>query len=60
MVTSANEMIKGVIHLHGDKDIVFPIKNIKDCHLIEGGTHIMLLNKGRVISQKLIEIIENN
>ena len=55
-----NEMIKGVIHLHGDKDIVFPIKNIKDCHLIEGGTHIMLLNKGRVISQKLIEIIENN
>ena len=53
-------MIKGVIHLHGDKDIVFPIKNIKDCHLIEGGTHIMLLNKGRVISQKLIEIIENN
>jgi pimeloyl-ACP methyl ester carboxylesterase len=55
-----NETIEGVIHLHGDRDIVFPVKNIKDCHIIEGGTHIMLLNKGSVISQKLIDIIENN
>ena len=52
--------IEGVVHLHGDKDLIFPIKNIKNCIVIEEGTHIMLLNKGREISKKLIEIIENN
>lgn len=55
-----NEAVEGVVHLHGNKDIVFPIKYIKDCQTIEGGTHIMLLSKGHVITQKLIEIIENN
>jgi len=47
-----------VIHIHGDSDIVFPIKYIKDCEVIEGGTHIMLLDKGKMISQKLAEVIE--
>jgi pimeloyl-ACP methyl ester carboxylesterase len=47
-----------VIHIHGDSDIVFPIKYIKDCQVIEGGTHIMLLDKGKLISQKLLEVIE--
>jgi pimeloyl-ACP methyl ester carboxylesterase len=50
--------VKGVIHLHGDKDVVFPVKNISDCITIEGGTHIMLLNKGTLVSEKLLEIIE--
>lgn len=50
---------KNVVHLHGDKDIVFPIKNISDCKIIKGGTHIMLLNKGRVITEELIKVIEN-
>ncbi len=46
-----------VIHIHGDADIIFPVKNIKDCEVILGGTHIMLLNKGSKISKKLIEVI---
>lgn len=52
--------LEQVIHIHGDSDIVFPIKNIKKPILLEGGTHIMILNKGRWISEKLIEIIEDN
>tara|TARA_R100000935_G_scaffold42923_1_gene65215 strand:+ start:37113 stop:37868 length:756 start_codon:yes stop_codon:yes gene_type:complete len=44
------------IHIHGDADIIFPIKNIDNCKVIEGGTHIMLLNKGSKISKKIIEI----
>ncbi len=52
--------LEKVIHIHGDSDIVFPIKNIKKPILLEGGTHIMILNKGRWISEKLIEIIEDN
>ena len=53
------EAIKDVVHIHGDRDIVFPIRNIKDAIILPGGTHVMIVNKGRWISQKLIEIIEN-
>ena len=45
-----------VIHIHGNNDGVFPIKHIKNCIVIEGGTHIMILNKAKQIS-KLIEAI---
>lgn len=51
------ESLEGVIHLHGDKDVVFPIKNIKNCTVIEEGTHIMLVNKGKQVSSKLLEAI---
>jgi len=52
--------IDGIYHLHGDKDVVFPIKNIRNAILIEGGTHIMLLNRGSEISRRLVDIIDNN
>jgi pimeloyl-ACP methyl ester carboxylesterase len=52
------EKNKNIIHIHGEKDMVFPIKYVTDCEVIKGGTHIMILNKGREISQKLLEIIE--
>ena len=59
MVTwKRQEEIKGVVHIHGDSDPIFPIKNIKTCLQIKEGTHIMILNKGRVITEKLIEIIK--
>jgi esterase/lipase len=46
-----------VIHIHGDNDGVFPIKYIKNCTVINGGTHIMILNKAKKISKLLIELI---
>ena len=46
-----------VIHIHGDADIIFPIKNIDSCEVIADGTHIMLLNKGSKVSKKIIEVI---
>jgi pimeloyl-ACP methyl ester carboxylesterase len=52
--------IEGVVHLHGDSDPIFPINNIDNCLQIKGGTHIMILNKGSLITQKLIEIIDEN
>ena len=52
------DKLNNVIHIHGEKDIVFPIKYIDGCEVIKGGTHIMILTKGREISQKLLEIIE--
>ena len=36
---------KNVIHIHGDADAIFPIKNINNCIVVKGGTHIMILSK---------------
>ncbi|MBK5213775.1 MAG: alpha/beta hydrolase [Flavobacteriaceae bacterium] len=59
MVTwERKKKIENVVHIHGEKDMVFPIKYIEGCEVINGGTHIMILNKGQEISKKLLEIIE--
>lgn len=48
---------KNTVHIHGDADDVFPIKNIKDCIVVSGGTHIMILNKYRWLNANLPLII---
>ena len=47
-----------VIHLHGDRDLTFPISLIKDCIVIPGGTHALILTKQRWLNKKLTLIIE--
>ena len=54
------QVLSNVYHIHGDNDVVFPIHNVKDAIIIPGGTHIMLLNKAVLISQKLVDIIADN
>ncbi len=49
--------LPNIIHIHGSNDGIFPIKHVKDCKVIEGGTHTMILNKARPISKLLIEVI---
>ncbi len=34
-----------IVHIHGEDDGVFPIRNIKNCISVEKGTHIMIINK---------------
>lgn len=46
-----------VTHIHGDCDDVFPIKYIKDCIVVKGGTHIMILNKYKWLNKNLQAII---
>tara|TARA_R110000850_G_scaffold16697_1_gene51683 strand:- start:23842 stop:24504 length:663 start_codon:yes stop_codon:yes gene_type:complete len=48
---------ENVIHIHGSDDIVFPIEKIKNCIVLEGGTHIMILNKFRWFNKELPKII---
>jgi hypothetical protein len=48
---------ENVIHIHGDKDDVFPIKNIENCIVVKGGTHIMILNKYKWLNEKLPALI---
>ncbi|MFC7358542.1 alpha/beta fold hydrolase [Jejudonia soesokkakensis] len=52
------EVLPGISHIHGDSDIVFPLKNIEDCAIIKGGTHVMILNKGKEVSEKIVDIIQ--
>ncbi len=49
-----------VIHIHGDADDVFPIKNIQNCIVVKGGTHIMILSKFRWMNENLPKIILND
>lgn len=44
---------KNITHIHGDKDIVFPIENIKDCQVIKGGSHIMVMQKPKAVSREI-------
>ena len=46
-----------VIHIHGDADDVFPIKNIQNCIVVKGGTHIMILSKYKWLNENLPKII---
>ena len=46
-----------IVHIHGDKDPVFPIKNIPDCIKIKGGTHIMIIDKHKWFNKNLPNII---
>ena len=48
---------QNVIHIHGDEDDIFPIKYIKNCIVVKGGTHIMILNKYRWLNANLPLVI---
>ena len=49
-----------ITHIHGDADIVFPIKNIEATHILPQGTHIMILNKGSKVSKLLQNILKSD
>ena len=49
-----------IVHIHGNKDEIFPIKYIKNCIIVDQGTHVMILNKAKTISQLIQQNIEYN
>ena len=51
------EVDKNVIHIHGDADAIFPIKNIQNCIVVKGGTHIMILSKYKWFNENFPKII---
>lgn len=44
-------------HIHGDADRIFPIRYVGRCIRIQGGSHLMLLNKGPEISAHIHRIV---
>ncbi|MBF4983544.1 alpha/beta hydrolase [Nonlabens mediterrranea] len=52
-----NEKPENVIHIHGDKDPIFPIKYIEDAIIVPNGTHIMIIDRFRWFNDNLPQII---
>ncbi|MBD1392111.1 alpha/beta fold hydrolase [Mucilaginibacter glaciei] len=49
-----------LFHLIGDKDLVFPYKNIKEpTAIVKGGTHIMVFDRADEINRLLAGILNN-
>ncbi|MFD2727300.1 alpha/beta hydrolase [Hyunsoonleella rubra] len=49
--------ISDIIHIHGDKDPIFPIRNISDCIIVKNGTHAMIIYKYKWFNENLPRLI---
>ncbi|WP_313385648.1 alpha/beta hydrolase [Chishuiella sp.] len=56
---SSSYQEENLTHIHGTKDIVFPINNIKNAINIEGGTHIMVMQKPKQISNEINNVLQS-
>ena len=45
------------IHIHGGRDHIFPIKNIKADYIIAGGGHFMIMNRAEKINEIMRELV---
>lgn len=48
---------KDIVHIHGDKDLIFPHENIHNCITVKGGTHIMIINRYKWFNRHLPDLI---
>ncbi len=46
-----------LVHIHGEKDAVFPIHHIKNCITVENGTHTMIIHRYKWFNEQLPTII---
>ncbi|WP_209403189.1 alpha/beta fold hydrolase [Pseudozobellia sp. WGM2] len=46
-----------IVHIHGERDSVFPIENIKDCITVKNGTHTMIIHRAKWFNENLPTII---
>lgn len=62
---AANEIINwknnwqpgNLYHIHGSKDHMFPIRNIKTKYVIKGGGHFMVMNRAEKVNEILGSIL---
>ena len=52
-----NAIPSNILHIHGSNDHIFPVKKIRNAHIIPGGGHFMVMDKpdeiARIIQQEL-------
>ena len=46
-----------LVHIHGEKDAVFPIQHIEDCIVVKNGTHTMIIHRYKWFNERLPTII---
>ncbi len=51
------EQTKNLVHVHGDKDAVFPIQRISNCIRVKKGTHTMIIHRYKWFNEHLPTII---
>jgi pimeloyl-ACP methyl ester carboxylesterase len=49
-----------IYHIHGDKDNMFPIKNIKADYTIKDAGHFMIMNRADEVSDCINKILQEN
>ena len=54
-----NEMLSNIIHVHGVKDRVFPIRKIKADFVIESGSHFMVIQRSVEINKLINRLLED-
>jgi hypothetical protein len=47
-----------IIHIHGDRDKIFPIKKLKPTHSLKEGTHMIIYNRAEEIGQFIHEALK--
>ena len=54
-----NVEMKNFIHIHGNKDLVFPVSKIQDAQIVDGGTHVMVMQKARKVSELINQALSD-
>lgn len=49
--------VENLYHIHGTKDLTFPIKPIQNAFVVENGDHLMVMKKSRQINKILEQIL---
>lgn len=49
---------QNLLHIHGDKDIVFPIKHIRNCYVIKDGGHPMIITRYKEIGAIITDFLQ--
>lgn len=51
------ERLTNLVHIHGEKDAVFPITKIENCIKVKNGTHTMIIHRARWFNEHLPSLI---
>jgi len=54
------EIIENIVHIHGNKDEIFPVKTIHNYIEVNNGTHVMILEKAKTIAKLIEQACDNN
>lgn len=53
------EIPQQIFHIHGDNDFLLPLKNTSATHVVKGGSHMMVLNQAKEVSNIINSILAN-